>query len=96
MTLTRRTPLKRGKGPGRKPRARGNRFEKEVIDFLKVRGHHVYRTLGSGGYGGSDIQGIPGYGIECKMVEKLNVWAAAHKRLQRDGAQLALLVETRP
>lgn len=70
MTLTRKTPL------GRKPRARGNRFEKEVLDFLKARGHHVYRTLGSGGYGGSDIQGIPGYGIECKMVDRLNVWAA--------------------
>lgn len=70
MTLTRKTPL------GRKPRARGNRFEKEVLDYLKARGHHPYRTLGSGGYGGSDIQGLSGYGIECKFVEKLNIWAA--------------------
>lgn len=69
-TLERKTPL------GRKPRARGNRFELEVVNVLKAHGYHAYRTLSSGGYGGSDVQGVPGFGIECKMVEKLNVWAA--------------------
>lgn len=69
-TLARKTPL------GRKPRARGNRFELEVVNLLKAHGYSAYRTLASGGYGGSDVQGLPGFGIECKMVEKLNVWAA--------------------
>jgi hypothetical protein len=70
MTLQRKTPL------GRKPRARGNRFELEIVNLLKAHGYRAYRTLASGGYGGSDVQGLPGFGIECKMVEKLNVWAA--------------------
>jgi hypothetical protein len=70
MTLTRKTPL------GRKPRARGNRAELEVVNILKGHGYPAYRNFASGGYGGSDVIGLPGFAVEVKMVERLNVWAA--------------------
>lgn len=69
-TLTRKTPL------GRKPKARGNRGELEVVNILKAHGYPAYRNFASGGYGGSDVIGLPGFAVEVKMVEKLNVWAA--------------------
>lgn len=70
MSLERKTPL------GRKPRARGNRAELEIVNILKAAGYPAYRNFASGGYGGSDVIGLPGYAVEVKMVEKLNVWAA--------------------
>ncbi len=69
MTLT-RTPL------GRKPKSRGNRAEREIVDILKAKGYPAYRNFASGGYGGSDIIGLPGFAVEVKMVEKLNLWKA--------------------
>src|SRR5205823_1846520 len=76
-----------------KPRARGNRFELEIVNVLKAHGYPAYRTLASGGYGGSDVQGLPGFGIECKMVEKLNVWAAlAQAEEAAQPTQVPLLV----
>jgi Holliday junction resolvase len=68
--IERKTPL------GRKPKARGNRAELEVVNLLKAHGYPAYRNFASGGYGGSDVIGLPGFAVEVKMVEKLNVWAA--------------------
>ncbi len=70
MTLTRKTPL------GRKPRARGNRGELEVVNILKAHGYPAYRNFASGGYGGSDVIGLPGFAIEVKFQDRLNIWAA--------------------
>ncbi len=61
---------------GRKPKSRGNRAELEIVNILKAHGYPAYRNFASGGYGGSDVIGIPGVSIEVKMVEKLNIWAA--------------------
>lgn len=69
-TLQRKTPI------GRKPKARGNRAELEIVNILKARGFPAYRNFASGGYGGSDVIGLPGYAVEVKMVEKLNIWKA--------------------
>ena len=68
--LVRKAPL------GRKPRARGNRAELEIVNILKAHGYPAYRNFASGGYGGSDIIGLPGFAVEVKFVEKLNVWTA--------------------
>ncbi len=73
MTLTRKTPL------GRKPKSRGNRAEREIVDILKAHGYPAYRNFASGGYGGSDVIGLPGFAVEVKMVEKLNIWAAVEQ-----------------
>jgi Holliday junction resolvase len=70
------TPLARKTPLGRKPRARGNRGELEVVNILKAHGYPAYRNFASGGYGGSDVIGLPGFAVEVKMVEALNIWKA--------------------
>lgn len=72
MTLERKTPLRV------KPRGKGNRGEREVIDLLHKYGWvHARRNLQSGGQGGGDIvEGIENVSIEVKRVERLNLWAA--------------------
>ncbi len=79
MTLT-RTPL------GRKPKSKGNRGEREIVDILKAHGYPAYRNFASGGYGGSDIVGLPGMAVEVKMVEKLNIWKALEQGEQAASA----------
>jgi hypothetical protein len=71
-TLKRRTPLVR------RPKAKGNRYEKVVRDQLREAGYvNTKRNLQSGGQGGGDlIESIPGYSIECKAQERLNIWKA--------------------
>lgn len=67
-----RTPLVR------RPKAKGNRYEKVIRDRLREAGYSgTKRNLQSGGQGGGDlIESIPGYSIECKRVERLNIWKA--------------------
>lgn len=63
-----------------KPRSKGNRAEREVIEILKAHGWPARRNFMSGGYGGADIiGGPPGTSIEVKMVERLNIWAAVEQ-----------------
>lgn len=71
MTLQRRTPLRA------KPRSKGNRAEREVIDILKAHGWTgAYRNFMSGGYGGADIlNGPAGCSIEVKRQERCSIWS---------------------
>lgn len=73
-----RSPLARRTSLARKPKAKGNRYEKQVRDILRDAGWtSAKRNLQSGGQGGGDlIEGIPGYSIECKAQESLNIWKA--------------------
>lgn len=59
-----------------KPRAKGNRAEREVIDILRSRGYrNARRNWQSGGQGGADIiEAIPGYSLEVKHRETVAVW----------------------
>ena len=68
--LIRRTPLRA------KPRSKGNRAEREVIDMLKARGWTgAYRNFQSGGQGGGDVIGGPvGVHIEVKHRERASIW----------------------
>lgn len=68
--LVRRTPLRA------QPRAKGNRFERTVIDMLKVRGWvGAYRNFQSGGQGGGDVIGGPtGVHLEAKHRERAAIW----------------------
>ncbi len=61
----------------RRPKSKGNAAEREVIEILKAHGYPARRNFASGGYGGNDILGgPPGFGIEVKRQERLNIWAA--------------------
>ena len=69
--LERKTPLRA------KPRSKGSRAEREIIDILKAYGWPAaYRNFMSGGYGGADIlNGPAGCSIEVKHQERCSIWA---------------------
>jgi len=69
--LTRKTPL------SPRPKSKGNRFERAIVDMLRANGWpHARRNFQSGGQGGSDIvDGPADAAIECKHQERLNIWA---------------------
>lgn len=75
--LARTKQLQRGKPIKAKPRSKGSRSELEVIEILKAHGYHTARrNWMSGGMGGADIMdGIPGFSIEVKNQQRLNIWA---------------------
>lgn len=60
-----------------KPRSKGSRAEREVIDILHARGYvRARRNWQSGGQGGADIiEGIPGFSIEVKHREIVAIWS---------------------
>ena len=70
MSLERRTPLRA------KPRSKGNRAEREVIDLLRAHGWTgARRNWQSGGQGGGDVIGGPGdCSIEVKHHEAARIW----------------------
>lgn len=58
-----------------KPRSKGSRAEREVIDILHAHGWPARRNFASGGYGGADIiGGPPGTSIEVKHRETVCIW----------------------
>lgn len=70
MALERKTPLRA------KPRSKGNRAEREVIDILHASGWTgAYRNFQSGGQGGGDIlRGPEGVHLEVKHRERCAIW----------------------
>lgn len=70
MTLERRTPLRA------KPRSKGNRAEREIIDILRAHGWTgARRNFQSGGQGGGDIIGGPeDCNVEVKHQERCTIW----------------------
>lgn len=60
-----------------KPRSKGSRAEREVIEILKAHGWTgAYRNFMSGGYGGADIlNGPAGVSIEVKHQERCSIWS---------------------
>lgn len=70
MTLERRTPLRA------KPRSKGNRAERAVVDILRTWGwKDAKRNWQSGGQGGGDIiEGPADVHLEVKHHERCTIW----------------------
>ena len=65
-----KTPQQRGKAS----RERGKRGEREFANLLKEHGFDARRGQQfSGKNGDADVVGLPGYHLEIKRVEKLNI-----------------------
>lgn len=76
------------KALGRYAKSKGKRGEREVANMLKAAGFaEARRTAQFCGKSGdaSDVIGLPGYHIEVKYVEKLNLWNAIDQAA-RDSA----------
>lgn len=85
-TKTKRTPQQ----TGRASKQKGARFELEVAHFLRDHGypdaHRTAQHCGKTGDAG-DVEGIPGLHIECKHVEKLNLYNAYHQVVRDNSAK---------
>lgn len=69
-------------------RAKGARAERALAKRLRDYGYDARRGQQfSGANGDPDVLGLPGIHIECKAVQRLNVWDAMDqsKRDARDG-----------
>lgn len=77
---------------GRASKQKGARFELEVAHFLQDHGypddHRTAQHCGKTGDAG-DVDGVPGLHIECKHVEKLNLYNAYHQSVRDNSAKNA-------
>lgn len=68
-------------------REKGRKGETELAKILRERGYEARRGQQfCGANGDADVVGLPGYHIECKRVEKLNL-EAAMEQSKRDARQ---------
>ena len=67
-------------------RSKGKRGEQELVRLIKDNGYKARRTAQFCGKTGeaADVIGLPGISIECKRVEKLNIYDAI-TQAQRDA-----------
>lgn len=83
---TKRTPQQ----IGRASKQKGARFELEISHYLQAHGypsaHRTAQHCGKTGDAG-DVEGIEGLHIECKHVEKLNLYAAYHQAVRDSSAK---------
>ena len=71
---------------GKFSREKGKRGELELVRLIKENGYEARRTAQYCGKTGeaADVIGLPGISIECKRVEKLNIYDAI-AQAQRDA-----------
>lgn len=83
---TKRTPQQ----IGRASKAKGARFELEIAHYLQDHGYpDARRTAQHCGKTGDvgDVEGIAGLHIECKHVERLNLYSAYHQAVRDNSAK---------
>ena len=61
---------------GKASREKGKRGERELAAELREYGYDARRGQQYSGKGGDDVVGLPGIHIECKRVERLDLYAA--------------------
>ena len=77
---------------GRASKAKGARFELEIAHYFKDHGfpdaHRTAQHCGKTGDAG-DVEGVPHLHMECKHVEKLNLYNAYHQAVRDNNAKNA-------
>lgn len=77
---------------GRASKQKGARFELEIAHYFKDHGfsdaHRTAQHCGKTGDAG-DVEGVPHLHIECKRVEKLNLYSAYHQSVRDNSAKNA-------
>lgn len=68
-------------------RRKGAEGERELAKLLREKGYEARRGQQfSGANGDADVVGLPGYHIECKRVEHLNIYEAMEQS-ERDARE---------
>ena len=63
-------------------REKGKRSERELAKLLTDAGYDCRRGCQYDGRGAADVIGLPGIHIECKRVEKLNLFEAIKQAIR--------------
>ena len=71
-----KSPVTKASAAGRRAKRRGKVGERELAELLRRWGFAAKRGQQRSGLDQADVIGLPGWHIECKRVESLNVWAA--------------------
>lgn len=75
---------------GRASKQKGARFELQIAHYLQDHGfpdvHRTAQHCGKTGDAG-DVEGIAGLHIECKHVERLNLYSAYHQAVRDNNAK---------
>ena len=75
---------------GRASKQKGARFELEIAHYFRDNGypcaHRTAQHCGKTGDAG-DVEGVKGLHIECKHVEKLNLYNAYHQAVRDNSAK---------
>lgn len=74
-------------------RQKGARGERELANILKAKGYDARRGQQyNGANGDADVVGLPGIHIECKKVERLNIYEAMEQAVRdaREGEMPAV------
>lgn len=62
---------------GKSQREKGKRGERELANLFRLAGYDAHRGQQfCGANGDADVVGLPGIHVECKRVEKLNLYDA--------------------
>lgn len=73
---------------GKKSKDKGARGERELANILKDYGYETRRGQQfCGANGDADVVGLPGIHIECKRVERLNIYEAMEQAISDSNAK---------
>lgn len=82
---------------GKREREKGKRGERELARRLSAYGYDCRRGQQyAGANGDADVVGVPGIHIECKRVERLNLYdAVAQAKRDRKAGEKAVVMHRR-
>lgn len=75
-------------------RQKGARGERELAEYLRSYGYEARRGQQySGANGDADVVGLPGFHIECKRVEHLDLYGAVEQsaRDAKESAEIPIV-----
>ena len=73
-------------------RTKGAVGEREVVSILRERGYDAKRSFQQIAGDRADVTGLPGFGIEVKRAERLELWAALDQAAKAAGTDTPLLI----
>lgn len=73
-------------------REKGKRYERHVASIFKNEGYDARRGQQYNGLDGEDVVGVPGIHIECKAVERLNIYDAIAQAKRDANGKLPVVI----
>lgn len=80
---------------GKSQREKGKRGEREFAALCKQHGYDARRGQQYSGVDGEDVVGLPGIHIECKRVEKLNLYDAMAQSIRDAKTNIPIVAHRR-